>query len=63
MGEGIDARPMAFSLRANLWHDFMSNQPAATFTTLANAYPVTLKGSLGRNSPLFKIDSGPRPEH
>ena len=39
--------PMTLWLRTNLWHDFTSNRPSATFSTLSGADSVLLKGSLG----------------
>ncbi len=47
LGEGASAQPVTFSVRANLWHDFLGEAPSATFSTLTGAFPVTLKGSLG----------------
>ena len=47
LGEGASARPVTFSVRASLWHDFLVNAPSATFSTLTGAFPVTLNGALG----------------
>jgi outer membrane autotransporter protein len=44
---GPNALPVTLWGRVNLWHDFMSSAPAATFATLAGLSPVTLDGSLG----------------
>lgn len=47
LGEGASVQPVTFSVRANLWHDFLGDAPSATFSTLTGAFPVTLKGTLG----------------
>jgi outer membrane autotransporter protein len=47
LGEGASARPVTFSVRASLWHDFLVNAPSATFSTLTGSFPMTLNGTLG----------------
>ena len=39
--------PATFWGRVNLWHDFLSSAPSATFVALNGLNPVTLDGTLG----------------
>ncbi len=46
---GFNGAPLPVTLwgRVNLWHDFLSSAPSATFVALNGLNPVTLDGTLG----------------